>query len=630
MNRADQPSDVRNLIEQAIDGVLPEEQLAELTAALVSDPQQLAELVNSSFLHAQLHELASHRRSLDDCLAIVEKAVKEQKAVSHQPLATKEDREQKTEDRAQPVALSSPLTRHPTSRSKSWLNRASRHPLVPSIAVAVAVMVAVLLGMGVTPVKEWIAGGDNKNDLKPATEPEFVARLNNWHDDIWLEDTRPPLRDPRLTVGRRLVLASGVIEIKYNTGARVVIEGPAEFYVGTKAAGKKAQRHRGTNAQRKEEANSGYLKYGNLVARVEGDDAQGFTIDTPMGEIEDLGTEFGVRVTPGGRTQLHVFEGKVRMQSSTETGRRTAIVTTGGGLVADSRGLTSVSSTASTASAGRYVRGLAPVRVGIVAAWTFERDFTADVGGAAYDLTAVGGATAGEPGGRFGFAARFDRTSSQYAFTSGNVLRQHKDHSYSAWYKLDVTEISGKNRYFVIETMAGNTPSNTAAWSISYGLRKSHGDIGQVNVRTESGTGPVLDVVGGNGNRGESEWHNIIVTYDADGGGGLGEGRHTVYLDGSLIGTFDSDDPLAAVGGLVIGGHREGKGRNWDGLIDDVAIFDHVLSDGEIQTLQSTSVLADLLDSTTVVDESTDVGDGVSETPPTTETQSNDGGETTP
>ena len=50
-------------------------------------------------------------------------------------------------------------------------------------------------------------------------------------------------------------------------------------------------------------------------------------------------------------------------------------------------------------------------RAEMVAAWTFDSDFTADAGGAAFDLTANNGATAGEPGGKFGNAANFERAT---------------------------------------------------------------------------------------------------------------------------------------------------------------------------------------------------------------------------
>ena len=102
-------------------------------------------------------------------------------------------------------------------------------------------------------------------------------------------------------------------------------------------------------------------------------------------------------------------------------------------------------------------------RAGLVAAWTFDSDFTADVGGAAFDLTAHNGATAGEPGGKFGNAANFERANGEFAFTDGNVLTQGGDHSYSAWYKSNVTDITGGDRYFVLETTAGDAPSGEAA-----------------------------------------------------------------------------------------------------------------------------------------------------------------------
>ena len=143
--------------------------------------------------------------------------------------------------------LSATLDTHPTPRSRSWLNRASRHPLAPSIGIAVLIFVALFVGMALTPVGQWLASGgsDDKNDLRPVAKTGHVAILNNWHNAVWSEGTRPPLNDPRLKVGRRLLLASGVIEIKYNTGARVVIEGPAEFYVGRKPSAIRGQQSAG-------------------------------------------------------------------------------------------------------------------------------------------------------------------------------------------------------------------------------------------------------------------------------------------------------------------------------------------------------------------------------------------------
>ena len=97
-----------------------------------------------------------------------------------------------------------------------------------------------LLGLASIPVSHWIAdrGGKNAPEKRlPVSGQEHIAKLTNWHDAVWLEGTRPPKRYPQLKLGKRLAIESGLIEITYNTGARVVIEGPAEFFVGSSVVG---------------------------------------------------------------------------------------------------------------------------------------------------------------------------------------------------------------------------------------------------------------------------------------------------------------------------------------------------------------------------------------------------------
>ena len=176
-------------------------------------------------------------------------------------------------------------------RPKSWLDRASRRPKGPSITVAAVVLVAVIVAMAVTPMKQWIAGDDPADEQSVAAE--FVAKLTNWRSDVWLEASRPPKRDPRLAIGSRLVLRSGFVTLEYETGTHVILEGPAEYEV------------RGVN--------SGYLGRGKLVARIETEEAKHFKVETPVTFVEDLGTEFALAVASDGRTDLHVYEGKVQM-----------------------------------------------------------------------------------------------------------------------------------------------------------------------------------------------------------------------------------------------------------------------------------------------------------------------------
>jgi trimeric autotransporter adhesin len=223
-------------------------------------------------------------------------------------------------------------------------------------------------------------------------------------------------------------------------------------------------------------------------------------------------------------------------------------------------------------------------RADLVASWTFDDNFNASHGGLLFDLNASNGATAAVAGGEFGNAARFDRASNQYAFTSGDVLSADSDFSYSAWYNFDVADIIGSDRYFVLETTAGDAPSGIEAWTASVGLRDIS-EVDSVQIFTSPSTAVGDTAITAN------TWQNIIVTFDADGGTVSG-GMMSAYLNGSSspFATYDDVASTTAVGGLVIGGHRAGTGRNFNGLIDDIGFFDHVLTGLEISTLQTSSV----------------------------------------
>jgi hypothetical protein len=228
---------------------------------------------------------------------------------------------------------------------------------------------------------------------------------------------------------------------------------------------------------------------------------------------------------------------------------------------------------------------LATAHGALVAHWSFDSDFTADNGGSAFDLTAVNGAAAGSSTGKFGNAASFTRASSQYAFTSGNVLTANNDFSYSAWYNFTVANITDTSRYFVLETTAGDSPSNTEAWTASVGLRDlttaTAPDDLQIFTSPSQAVGTTTLTA--------NVWQNVIVTYDAD-GGSTSNGILRAYFNGSTspFATLDNIT-TTAVGGLVIGGHRAGTGRNFQGLIDDIAFFDHVLTTQQISDLQTMS-----------------------------------------
>jgi len=84
---------------------------------------------------------------------------------------------------------------------------------------------------------------------------------------------------------------------------------------------------------------------------------------------------------------------------------------------------------------------------------------------------------------------------------------------------------------------------------------------------------------------GLDEWHHVAGTYDG--------ANINVYLDGSLDGTVATTSPIGVnAANVLIGENPEAAGRNWDGLIDDVRIYNRALSQAEIGELMPTQLKA--------------------------------------
>jgi hypothetical protein len=119
---------------------------------------------------------------------------------------------------------------------------------------------------------------------------DVVAKLVALHDCRWNEDV--PLRVGDALTPETMHLLSGVAELELNAGTRLVVEGPADWSV--------------------DDRNRVLLRTGKLLAHVP-KDAIGFTVETPIARIVDLGTEFSVEVGDSGTTDVQVLKGQVRI-----------------------------------------------------------------------------------------------------------------------------------------------------------------------------------------------------------------------------------------------------------------------------------------------------------------------------
>ena len=152
---------------------------------------------------------------------------------------------------------------------------------------SVAAMAACITLLGTWIVLPWL-----KSDVEETTAS--VAVLTRGVNLEW-ESAAITLGTP-LSPGL-LKLKSGIAQIEFYQGARVLIEGPAEFHLVS--------------------SGEATCTRGKLSANVP-PQAKGFRINTPKGTIVDLGTEFGLDVNDAS-SEVHVFKGEVELHKAAES-----------------------------------------------------------------------------------------------------------------------------------------------------------------------------------------------------------------------------------------------------------------------------------------------------------------------
>jgi len=126
------------------------------------------------------------------------------------------------------------------------------------------------------------------------TTSNAIAMLTRSVDAQWGRSTQP-LRPGSALGPERLRLESGLAQVVFYSGARVVMEGPAELQLISPS--------------------EAFCPAGRLLAEVPGP-ARGFRLKTTQLDVVDFGTSFGIDAMHG-RTELDVFKGKVEFSGGT-------------------------------------------------------------------------------------------------------------------------------------------------------------------------------------------------------------------------------------------------------------------------------------------------------------------------
>jgi hypothetical protein len=138
------------------------------------------------------------------------------------------------------------------------------------------------------------------------TTSKAVAMLNRTADAQWNLSNEIPRLGAPLEPGS-LRLESGLAEIIFYSGARMVVEGPAEVRLVSR--------------------NAAFLRRGRLVAEVP-DQARGFQIETSEANLAEMGSSFGMEAKEK-LTEAHAFKGNIRLNGQTLRESTAAIIESG-------------------------------------------------------------------------------------------------------------------------------------------------------------------------------------------------------------------------------------------------------------------------------------------------------------
>jgi hypothetical protein len=192
----------------------------------------------------------------------------------------------------------------------------------------------------------------------PEKEIVTVARVTDMVDVTWADTTLAPSMQ-RILLGDKFALASGLMEITYDTGATVVLQGPCTYTVESKTGGYLARGRLMARVEKKGrggEGETGRLAdrgaTANSISQVPNPKPRSnkspslplspspplFSVRTPTAVVTDLGTEFGVEVDENNGSGVYVFVGAVDFTPAGKTSRGVRIAGGEAGRISAGKG----------------------------------------------------------------------------------------------------------------------------------------------------------------------------------------------------------------------------------------------------------------------------------------------------
>ena len=429
-------------------------------------------------------------------------------------------------------------------------------------AGAVAAMAA---GLAILVLQSVRLNGNREEDSmrSPEFAQLFVARLTDQNEAKWTRKSAADLAEDGWIRPGTLELIAGVAEVTFNSGARVFLEGPTVFEV--------------------ERANRGFLLQGRLVAEVPRR-ASGFVVNTPQLNVVDLGTRFGVSVTPEGDSEVHVMEGVVEV-SRLAGNAAPMVVNEGLAVRADlrTRSRLQVIEYEGDAFALRVREGTAPVEVPAVC-YRFDES-----GGPEIENTGKSVLTGNfdasllrdesdisrplRSAGRIGGGLKFDQGDVFWARSPRGIAMGE---AFTVAFWLRITPWTDSQSLPTVAAFSSDSDN----WRIGWNQDPEAGKRGAVRVETGEGF-----LVGETDLR-DGRWHHVGVRF-LGGEDPVFPAHVHLYIDGkpdAFTGFRGGEIPGGSIKRIWLGGIGSMK-PCFEGWLDEFFLFEGAVAPGVLQSL---------------------------------------------
>ncbi|BCU76732.1 hypothetical protein llg_14470 [Luteolibacter sp. LG18] len=175
-----------------------------------------------------------------------------------------------------------------------------------------------------------------------------------------------------------------------------------------------------------------------------------------------------------------------------------------------------------------------------------------------------------------GNAANFTHTSTDAISTGVGTATLGQSYSISAWYfaALDPNQAASQ-RYFVFED-----GTNTSQFDLSYGSQAAAANATSLAMWSYN-NGETNAAIQGSATT--NAWHHVVQVVTPNGA----NSTIAVYIDGVLAGSYTTTNGQPSFTDINLGNARDGQSRGWDGMIDEVAIYNRALGQSDVTELRN-------------------------------------------